>query len=346
MGSSRRRLSPTPCLRWPAVCRYALWGARRVIVPLLLLASVLTACSKSPASGSDLLGDVARFLDPATSVLVVCNADQMRNTGLYRWIETDLQDVDGLSEAADEFDGPIAQAVKRVVIAVAPGGTAQERNDEDSHHVVIETSLDDDFLRRVMVRSGGAFVSEAVGETTVWRHVDSDQPVALAQFDDGYIAFGHLLAVRAMVARVSDRGGGLSPDSETLAVVGEMAEGVMAWGVVHMDEAVAAEIPDAAGDLRAIQHVVVAATPDAAGDTIVTARATAKSPADAQQVEGKLQLAAGLGALARDLSPDIADFLLSLSVRRDGAVVTVRAVLTHEFVSSMLDADDIPFIRD
>lgn len=336
-----RRRSPTPPRTRPIV---------RALLALsaswLLLVALLAGCSTPDEPTVDLLGSARPFLHPDTAALVVANIPELTHTAAYKRVEADLLAVDGMSSVVEELHTPIDKAVKRVVVAMAPAKAREYRPHETSLHVVLETSLDDEFLLRVMTRPGGEFVTETVGDTLMWVRRQGDTPVALTQFADGYLGFGHADAVRAMIKRVAKGSGGLAADSELLAMVGEMPDGVMAWAAVRADAGIADRLPDQAGALSGLRYAVVSGTRDAAGDTILSARAIAKSPADAQDIEGKLQLLTGLGALSRDLDPDLGDFLASLSLRRDGAVVSLRAVLTPEFIATLLDQGDMPFLGD
>jgi hypothetical protein len=319
---------------------------RSVGAPLLILLALMFACAKPEEATDDLLGRTRAFLDPSTSVLLVASVPELAGTEAYRHVEAELMDVDGMADVVEQLGKPLSEAVQRVVIAMAPAEADEGRPHESSLHVVIETSLDDGFLHRVMTRADNDFESEMVGDTAIWMHHEPDVSVALAQFEDGRLGFGHVDAVRAMTERAASGSGGLSANAETLKAVGDMADGAMAWGVGRIDEAVAAGLPAEAGDVSGLRYGIVAATRDAAGDTIVNARAIAASAGKAQDVEDRIQVFLGLGALADGLDPILSDVLASLSVRRADNVLDLRVVITPEFMSSVLGSGDMPLFRD
>ena len=149
-----------------------------------------------------------------------------------------------------------------------------------------------------------------------------------------------------MTRRVVSESGGLAADAAPLQLARELAEGAIAWGVVRAHPRMIAELPAAAGDLSALEHVVLAVTRDEAGDTIVDARAITDSPQGAQDMEGRIQLVAGMGALSDDMDPDLADVLASLSVRREGTTISLRAVLPSEVITSLFGDDGGLFHSD
>jgi len=319
---------------------------RGICTPLLILVTLAFSCSKPDEPSHDLLGDAGRLLDPDTSVLLVASIPEFADSEAYRHVEAELMEVDGMADVVEQLGKPLSEAVERVVVAMTPAEAGEGRPHESSLHVVLETSLDDGFLHGVMSGADHGFEVEMVGETAVWVHHEPDVSVALVQFPDGYLGFGHADAVRAMVEREGRGSGGLPSNAETLKVVGEMADGAMAWGVGRVDDAIAAGLPDEAGDVSGLRYGIMAATRDAAGDTILNARAIAKSAGQAQDVEDRVQLLLGLGALSNDMDPVLSDVLASLSVRRSENVLDLRVVIGPEFMKSLLGSGDMPLLRD
>jgi|SaaInl4_135m_RNA_FD_contig_61_639326_length_6761_multi_5_in_0_out_0_2 hypothetical protein len=318
-------------------------NARFVLAPLFVLVTILAACSKPTDADVDLLGELRVFLSPDTVNLFVVDVGAFADTEAFRKIEAELRATEGIGEVIDELGVPLSDVAKRAAFAMAD--PEEGGGHSTSVHVAIETTLDDGFLQRVMSEAGDGFEAEVVDGVTMWVHTDADVTVALVQFPGGYLGFGHADAVRAMVQRAVAGSGGLAQDARPLLLARDLAAGAIAWGVVRAHPLMTAQLPDVAGDLSGLEHGVVALTQDAAGDTIVEARAITKSAQDAQDMEGRIQLIAGMGALSDDLDPDIADVLASLSVGRQGDTVSLRAVLTSEFITSLFGGA-APFHRD
>ena len=305
----------------------------RFLVALLCAAVVVfAACSNSKEAEADLLGDLRVFVSPDAANLFFVEVAAFADTEPFRKVEAELRAADGMGEVIEQLGAPLGEVAKRAVFAMAnPGPDGRHGT---LVHVVIETSLDDGFLQRVMSSYDHDFESESVDGVTMWVQRDAGIAVALAQYPGGYLGFGHADAVRGVTQRAVAGSGGLAKDAEPLRLARELATGAVAWGVVRAHPRVTAGLPDEAGDLSSVEHGVVAA-----GDTVVEARAVTKSAQDAQDIEARFQLVAGMGALSEDLDSDLADVLASLSVGRQGETVSMRAVLSQELIASLFDDD-------